>query len=293
MNWTRAAATALLVLAPTVLAAAAPEPTPGVEPAPPAEPTASGESATSTDPIRASNGADAPPPGGVQTSSLYPTPGTPPPGLHPIPAVPESEYLRHAVELVPELGLAWPICRSGRVSSNSCNGVEPGLGAGVSALWRVLPYFAWGGSLDVSLFRYDPSPSLGRDQASAAAVSLLLLARGYFLPERSVEPYVELGLGGSALGTAFDEATSDGSERYEETGAGPAVLLGAGVDLFLGRRLRLGPYVTFTQVSVDKIRRCRGGGEGDCVDLSRDDYGYLGAYFLMGARLTVALGDEL
>jgi hypothetical protein len=44
---------------------------------------------------------------------------------------------------------------------------------------------------------------------------------------------------------------------------------------------------------VDKIRRCRSGGQGDCVDVDRNDYGYLGSYFAVGARLTMALGDEL
>ena len=66
-----------------------------------------------------------------------------------------------------------------------------------------------------------------------------------------------------------------------------------GVGFYLGPRLRLGPALAFTQVSIDKIRRCRSGGEGECQDLPKDEHGYLNAYATVGARLTILLGDEL
>jgi hypothetical protein len=149
--------------------------------------------------------------------------------------------------------------------------------------------------LDVAVFRYEPPDRLHRESAGAAAVYFGLAARAYFLDEGSVDPYLELGLGVGALGTSFDEESiADGeSARFEETGAGPAVRIGGGVDFYLSRRLRFGPAIGYTQVSVDKIRRCRGGGEGDCVDLPKDEHGHLNAYGNIGVRLVVMLGDEV
>jgi hypothetical protein len=127
------------------------------------------------------------------------------------------------------------------------------------------------------------------------AVFFGVIARLYIAEEGPFEPYLQLGLGGGALGTAFDEVNGDTgeTERYEETGAGPAVQLGAGFDFYVSPRLRLGPSLSLTQVSVDKIRRCRSGGGGDCVDLAKHDHGHLNAYAIGSARLTVLLGDEL
>jgi hypothetical protein len=218
----------------------------------------------------------------------YPPPGKPPPGLRPPPTV--SPYQRRPVELIPELSLAFPHCASGDVSDDRCAGVRGGAGFGFIALWRVTPHLAWGGGFDVAGFRYDPPARTGLHEGGAAAAQLRLLGRVYFVAEGSFDPYVELGIGGVALGTSARDANDD---RFEETGAGPALSLGGGLDFFLSRRLRLGPYLTVTQVFVDKIRRCRGGDSGSCEDLPRDDHGYLSRYGNLGVRLTIMIGNEL
>jgi len=197
--------------------------------------------------------------------------------------------VRRAVELVPELGLAWANCAAGDVSSDRCAGVEGGAEFSFWALWRVSPYFAWGGGFELAGFRYDPPQALGLRNASAAAVFLGFIGRAYFLDSGAFDPYVQLGLGGGALGTS--SRASDGN-IYGETGAGPAVQIGGGLDFFVSSRLRLGPSVAYTQVFVDKIRRCPSGGSEDCVDIAKDQ-GHLNAFVGLGVRLSLLLGAEM
>ena len=102
---------------------------------------------------------------------------------------------------------------------------------------------------------------------------------------------LQLGIGGGALGTTFDEPVSD--TRYEETGAGPATQIGGGLDFFLTRALKLGPALTYTHVFVDKIRRCEADGQGDCVDVEKGEAGHLAGVLVLGANLTIMLGEEL
>jgi hypothetical protein len=147
--------------------------------------------------------------------------------------------------------------------------------------------------LDMVALRYEPPPELHRDRAGAAAYLLGLAARVYFAEEGSLDPYVQLALGGAALATAFEEGSGTDQQRYEETGAGPALQFGAGVDFYLTPLLRLGPALNSTLVFVDKIRRCHGGGEGECVDVAKGAHGHVDAYATIGARLTISLGDEL
>ncbi len=212
--------------------------------------------------------------------------GPPPPPLPP-PTV--SPYARRPVELIPRIGLALPICQAGSQTSDRCEGVKSGLGFGFSAFWRVNPYFAWGGGIDINAFRYKPPTRLGLANPQALGVFLGFLGRGYFLDHSAFDPYVELGLGGGALGTSHDENGS----RYNETGAGPAVRIGGGIDFFLGRRIRLGPALGYTRVFIDKIRRCPANDNNACVDLSKSTDGQLNSFVTLYAHLTIMLGDEL
>jgi opacity protein-like surface antigen len=300
--WLMGAAGAHAQADPAPPADAAPEPdsapsaAPSAQPGPDLDPIESGdgpegaaaESAAPASPTPYPPAAAAPGP----ATGRYLTPGTPPPGLHPPPAQ-QAEYWRYEVELVPQLGLAWPHCRVGNLSSDSCDGVKLGGYAGFAAFWRLSPYFAWGGALDMIAFRYDPPPELGRDRAGAAAYFLGLVARLYAVEEGSIDPYAQLGLGGAALATAFEEGSGVDEQRYEETGAGPALQLSLGVDFYLSPRLKLGPAVSYTKVFVDKIRRCQDGGAGDCVDVAKSEHGHLDGYATAVARLTILLGDEL
>ena len=219
----------------------------------------------------------------------YPAPGAPPLGRPPPPTTAGSRYFRRPVELIPQLSFAVPACQPGDVSNDRCSGVTWGLGAGFGALWRVAPHFAWGGSFDLAFFGNDP-PNGGSRTAGAASAWIGLLGRVYFFDEGSVDPWVQVGFGGAALGTAFEDASS---EPWRETGAGPALQVGGGLDFFLGPRLRLGPSLLLTRVFVDKISRCHGNGERDCSELRKEDHGYLNAVAVLGASLTIMLGDEL
>ncbi|MEB2323038.1 MAG: hypothetical protein OZ921_11020 [Sorangiineae bacterium] len=191
------------------------------------------------------------------------------------------------MELIPELGLALPHCKSGSDSSDRCEGVRGGVALGFAALWRVSPWFAWGGGLELAGFGYQPPERLGLRETSAGAVSLDLIGRVYFTEEGSLDPYLQLRVGGGALGTSYrDEAGT----KYQDTGAGPSVGIGGGLDFFLSHRLKLGPSVDYARIFVDKIRHCA---ESDCVDVAKDGGGHLDAYFTVLARLTILMGDEL
>ena len=269
--------------APEPAAEAAPEPSTAAHPDEPAPaPSDETEATTATGSARPSADTDAVP-------WQYPPPGAPPPGVPPPLEIKEAEYARRSVELIPQLALVTPFCRTGNTSSDTCAGVTSGGAAGLVALWRVAPHFAWGGTLDVTVFQYQPPDRLSRSRAGAGSVYLGLAARGYFLEEGPLDPYVQLSVGGAAAGTAFDE--QDGT-RYEETGAGPGFQLGFGADFYLGNHLRLGPGLSFTQFTVDKIRRCRSGGEGECVDVPKNEHGYLDSYASLVIRFTILLGDE-
>lgn len=253
---------------------AAPTPPPAAAPAPPA---GSAAPAPPRSPYRPWTGTRyAPPP---------PGPELPPP---PLPAPPPPEYARRPIELIPELGLSLPVCASGSVSNQNCNGVRLGGGGGFQVLWRFIPYFAWGGGVEIEGFRYRPPSSLGLTSTSSAAVFLGLLGRAYFLDSGPFDPYLQLGLGGGALGTSFDQ----NGASYQETGAGPALQIGGGLDFFLSRRVKLGPSITWTRVFVDKLRRC-GPNSSDCVDVPTDQQGELNGFVTLYARLTILLGNEL
>jgi hypothetical protein len=201
----------------------------------------------------------------------------------------EPIYARRTVELIPTLGAALAGCRAGSQSDDRCDGVGAGITLGFTGLWRVTPYFAWGGGFEVSGFAYEPPAELQLEGVGAGAVWLGLIGRVYFLDEGSVDPYLQLGIGVGALGTTSKDPVG---VTWEETGAGPAANIGGGVDFFLGRSVRLGPSLSYARVFVDKIRRCRASGDGACVDVSKDEHGHLNSYLALTARLTFMLGGE-
>lgn len=207
----------------------------------------------------------------------------------PVPVVGTPIYARRTVELIPSLGVALANCRAGSESDDRCQGVGAGGLAGFTGLWRVTPYFAWGGGFELASFRYHPPEELDLREAGAAAVWLGLIGRVYFNDEGSLDPYVQLGMGVGALGTS---AKDQAGVTWEETGAGPAAQVGGGVDFYLSRTLKLGPSLTYTRVFVDKIRRCQASGDGNCVDVPKDEDGHLNSYLALTARLTIMLGGE-
>lgn len=212
--------------------------------------------------------------------SMPPPPGPPPP----------AKDARRAVELSPSLGVVGAVCHSGSQSDSACRGVGGGAGLSLLALWRVTPNFAWGGSLGVAAMRYEPPPELELESPGAGAAWLLFHGRYYFKDEGHFDPYVELGLGGAALGTV---GTNPAGQRLERTGAGPAIAFGGGFDFVLSRYLKLGPTALLTRVFVDKIRECESGSREACADLPRGEQGYLGTLVYLGVRLTILVGQEL
>lgn len=211
------------------------------------------------------------------------------PGPLPAPAVGSPIYARRTVELIPALGVALANCRAGSRSDDRCEGVGGGGMVGFTGLWRVTPYFAWGGGFEVAAFRNRPPEEAELSDASAAAVWLGLMGRVYFNDEGTLDPYLQLAIGVGALGT---RATDPAGVTWEETGAGPAAQIGGGLDFHLSRSLRLGPSLTYTRVFVDKIRRCQASGDGKCEDVAKDDDGHLNAHLTLAARLTITLGGE-
>lgn len=219
----------------------------------------------------------------------------PPPPLavdeRPAPLAERVELPRRAVELIPRLALSLPHCEAGEASSDRCSGVGGGMGLTLTALWRVTPWFAWGGALSVVGFENEPEQAEYRD-AQAGAALLALVGRVYFMDEGRLDPYLELGVGGAALGTQQEEPElAGGRARYDETSAGPAVRAALGLDIHLTRALRVGPSLGVTRVFVDKVRRCRGGG-GHCHDHTTSQRGHLDSYLELGANLTIQLGSE-
>jgi hypothetical protein len=185
------------------------------------------------------------------------------------------------------LFLIFPQCVAGDRSSDRCDGVGTGLGIEFSALWRVVPYFAWGGTFGLGGLYYNPPSRLAIRDPTAAAVFIGLLGRVYFVDEGSFDPYLELGLGGGAMATTGREADD---VVYDHTSGGGAIRAGAGIDFYLSRTLRLGPSLSWTRIFVDKVQRCER--DGSCTDLSTDD-GYLAGHVDVSVKLTIMLGDEM
>ncbi len=219
------------------------------------------------------------------------------PGAAPRPAVGSIEGglepARRAAEIVPGLGFGTPFCSEGRVASDRCEGLGTGVRIGVAAFWRVTPHLAWGGGLEFMGFGVEPPKGLELDRGAGGSIFLGLLGRYYFLDSGALDPFVSLGLGGAALGTSLAERGPTGeTARYEETAAGPAIRLGAGLDFFLSPSLRLGPHAAYAKLFTDRIRRCSADRQDDCIDRSTRDYGYLDSYLELTVALTVQLGTE-
>lgn len=261
---------------------------PGAQSAAPAAPATTDPASTSAAPPEAP--AEPPP---YQRWSAPPAPPPTDPRRVPPPLPPPPQYARRTVELIPHLGVGLPHCHGGSTNSDRCSGVGGGLDLGFTGLWRVSPYFAWGGALHLVPFSHDPENETVEDPRAFAAF-LGLIVRVYFMDEGRLDPYAQLGLGGGALGTSYTERRPSGTDLdVEESGAGPAVQIGGGLDVIITRSLRIGPTISYTRVFVDKIRRCTGGANDDCMDIDKGEYGYLDAFTTLGARLTIMVGDVL
>jgi hypothetical protein len=206
----------------------------------------------------------------------------PPPELAPL------EYSRRPLELVPEFLLGFPNCSDGSANNARCDGLGAGAGFGATALWRVSPYFALGGTLSTLGFRFNPPSSAHLQDSSAGGLFYGLLGRVYFADHGSVEPYLELGLGGGADRTSAREADD---MKYAETAVGGALRAGGGVEFYLGRHLRFGPALDWTRFRVRRVQRCDAAEA--CVDLDQGSNGHGVGFTTLSARLTILVGPGL
>ncbi|HTA90991.1 MAG TPA: hypothetical protein VK745_15480, partial [Polyangiaceae bacterium] len=187
----------------------------------------------------------------------------PPPELAPL------EYARRPFEIAPEFLLGFPSCSDGNVSNTRCAGLGAGAGLGLSALWRVSPYFALGATLNALGFAFNPPDSSHLSESRAGGLFYGLLGRVYFADHGPVEPYVELGLGGGADRTSAREAND---VKYSDTASGVAFRAGGAIEFYVSRQLRLGPALDWTRFRVRQLQRCDP--TQACVDLDSNSYGH-------------------
>jgi len=167
----------------------------------------------------------------------------------PAPEARQAEHPRHAVELVAQAGALVPICATGRQCSERRGELRPFGQGGLSALWRVNPYFSWGGFAELGALRYDPASRPARDNPRARFAMAGALMRVYALDAGSLDPYLELGLG---YGQAERMSSAPNGDRVEEKRGGPALQVGAGGDFFLAARLRAGAALDWANVYLDQ-----------------------------------------
>ena len=219
-------------------------------------------------------------------------PHAPPPAIvlrtPPPPELAPPEYARRPVELTSEFLLGYPNCSDGSTNDARCAGLGPGAGFGASALWRVSPYFAFGGTLDVLGFAFNPPDRTRLRSGSAGGLFYGVLGRVYFADHGLVDPYLELGLGGGADRTSARET---GDVKYSETAVGAAVRIGGAVEFYLSRHLRVGPAFDWTRFRVSHVTRCDPAEA--CVDLDGSENGHGVGFTTLSARLTISLGPEL
>jgi hypothetical protein len=199
----------------------------------------------------------------------------------PPPLVAAPENGRRPFELALGVGLGLPRCSDGSIESERCALLGSGLGGDLIALYRVTPFFAFGG--DVGLNRFGPNES------SAGSLFAGVLGRVYFLGEGSIDPHFELALGGGSLTTSARESAS--SMSFRQKASGPAARVGAGIDFSIGTSVRLGPALDLTTYLVDSVRRCDSG--GPCVEHSLRSYAHPTGFASLSFRLSIAFGKPM
>jgi hypothetical protein len=208
----------------------------------------------------------------------------------PGPLSPEPELARSVVELVAGAGPVFGWCFGGSTMSFPCRALEPGLGASVSGLWRVSPFFGWGGRASASLFSYEPPLELDAERTHALVGAVEIMARVYSSEQGVIDPYAELGLGAAVLRASLSART--GADTVHSAYA-PSTHVGGGLDFVLGRNAKVGLAAAFNQVFVPALRRCPAHGDGRCVAVEGSDRGYVSSTLELGARFTLMLGNEL
>jgi hypothetical protein len=162
----------------------------------------------------------------------------------PAPLGPPRERARRQFELGADLGVGVPHCA--RDDGPGCPALTAGTEIGLTVLARPTPYFAFGGSIRRLAFDFS---TRGQARARASALFVALVGRVYLLESGVFDPYLELDLGGGALGLYLTNAN-------ERVPFAPALRSAAGLDFALNGWLRLGSFLSFTQYLPSSVTRC-------------------------------------
>lgn len=211
-----------------------------------------------------------------------PGPGAPPPDAAPAPEGNPEELPRRPAEFATSVGFTLPLCSKRFASVSRCPNTAFGRTAGLSALWRASPAFAWGFYGEFTRYELDgPGEVRGRANALGGGV----VGRVYLFDSGKFEPWVELGLGGGAVRAVSLGAggVPDGTTRR----AGFSTRLAAGFDVLLGQHVRLGPVVDYDRVLARRQYECV---TGNCRG---KEFGRIDEGLTFGMSLTVALGAPL
>jgi hypothetical protein len=198
------------------------------------------------------------------------------PGPPPLPRAPE--HARKPFELVTEVGAFFPTCQAGP-GAERCRALAPAYGAGLTALHRAYPYFAFGGAV---------SYARAQSRASAGSLEGALIAAGavgrvYLYEEGAFDPYLELELGYGSLRTTLVD--HDGARR-EDRAFGPMARVAGGLDFIVLPALELGGALGFTHLLLERGEQCAA---GSCVSGGAPSGAMVGA-LAFGLRAKLVLG---
>ncbi|HEY3496441.1 MAG TPA: outer membrane beta-barrel protein [Polyangiaceae bacterium] len=192
------------------------------------------------------------------------------------------ERSRRPVEVVPEATLSLSSCSDG-AGRERCEALGPGLGGGATALYRVSPYFGFGGG--VSFVRSGGRIS-GVGGLRGEALGVGVVGRVYLLEAGDLDPYLELGLGWGSLRTTLD--ATGGSEVLDSV-VGPTLRAGGGIDYVLGDHFRVGIAAGLSALVLGRGSHCDPGFCGRTTGMS----GAMSGALVTSLRVTWQVGDPL
>src|SRR5262249_36821505 len=147
----------------------------------------------------------------------------------------------------------------------------PALGGGVVALYRIVPYFAFGGS-----FSYSRTSGVTRSGAlDGTLVAGGAAGRVYFYEEGVFDPYLELVLGFGSLTTTLVPTER---ARSADSAFGPMARVGGGLDFVVLPALTVGGAVAFGELVFERGEHCATG----ACDIGDPTSGAMAGAFVFG-----------
>jgi hypothetical protein len=192
------------------------------------------------------------------------------------------ERSRRPVEVIPEATLLLSSCEDG-AGRERCEALGPGLGFGVSALYRPNPYFGFGGGVT---YARSGGRLSGLGSLSGEALGLGLAGRVYLLEKGDLDPYLELLLGWSSFRTTLDDPSS---ARVEDSAFGPRARAGGGIDYVVSDSVRIGMAAGMSLLVFGRREHCAA---GRC-ELGTPTGGAMNGALVGSLRVTFLLGNPL